>query len=193
MARTASDDAKQRQGIRNPSMVSSGSNACTEDQHIICLHIRNVTLPLSTQLLKPFDGARLPRDGREQPRRKQFRRPQKPPLVSPSSLPFQFHPPSSVRPHYLPRDMTTTIIKCVARAAPSRTNDHRNCTMGFRGEMASLRTLRSSTPQDIEQRDQKLLLPRANCSPLFSHAMRVIARRQNGDGCRVAEGYGTGN
>ena len=153
----------------------------------------SATLPLSTQLLKPFDGARLPRDGREQPRRKQFRRPQKPPLVSPSSLPFQFHPPSSVRPHYLPRDMTTTIIKCVARAAPSRTNDHRNCTMGFRGEMASLRTLRSSTPQDIEQRDQKLLLPRANCSPLFSHAMRVIARRQNGDGCRVVEGHGTGD
>lgn len=108
----------------------------------------SATLPLPrTQLLKPFDGApAIPRDGMptdgvagesSQDENNSVDRKNLPSLdrLSPSTL-----LPSSgflprVRPHYLPRDMTTTIIKCVARAAvaaaaaPSCTNDHRNCTV----------------------------------------------------------------
>ena len=37
-----------------------------------------------------------------------------------------------------------------------------------------LSLLKLSTSKDMEKRDQKRLQPRANCSPLSSHAMRVI-------------------
>lgn len=41
-------------------------------------------------------------------------------------------------------------------------------------EEKMLSLLKLSTSKDMEKRDQKRLQPRANCSPLSSHAMRVI-------------------